>query len=267
MATTESIKGSSQVQGELWGARARDWAEIQEPVHAATYPPVFDAAGVREGTTLLDVGCGSGVAADIAAKRGAMVTGIDASLPSVEIARERVPGADFQVGELEALPYEDGSFDVVTGFNAFQYAADPVHAVSEAKRVTRPGGTVVILAWGRPEDCEAAEYLAALGSFLPAPPPGAPGPFALSEPGSLEKLAEGAGLKPASAAEIRTRWEYPDLETALRGLLSAGPAVKAIAAADEERVAAAATAAIARFRTADGGYTIANTWRYLVATA
>jgi len=185
MATSETVTGSATVQGELWGARARDWAEVQEPAQRELYPPVFDAAGVGEGTSLLDVGCGSGLAAAIAHERGAKVSGIDAALPFVEIARGRVPGADFRVGELEALPYDDDSFDVVTGFAAFQYAADPVHALQEARRVARPRGIVVILTWGQPEHCEAAGIIKVLGSLLPPPPPGASGPFALSAPGAL----------------------------------------------------------------------------------
>src|ERR671931_1969568 len=249
MATREAISGSAQAQGELWGARARDWADVQEPAQSELYPPVLDAAGVGEGTRLLDAGCGSGVAAAIAHERGARVSGIDAAPPLVEIARERVPGAVFQQGEIEELPYVDASFDVVTGFNSFQYAADPVRALREARRVTRSGGTVAIVTWGRPEDCEASAYLKALGSLLPPPPPGAPGPFALSEPGALEELVGQAGLTPRAAQEITTRWEYPDRETALRGLLSAGPAVKAIDAAGEEHVFEAVAESVAPFRT------------------
>jgi 2-polyprenyl-3-methyl-5-hydroxy-6-metoxy-1,4-benzoquinol methylase len=86
MTASDTVTGSATVQGELWGARARDWAEVQEPAQRELYPPVFDAAGVGEGTSLLDVGCGSGVAAAIAHARGAQVSGIDAALPFVEIA-------------------------------------------------------------------------------------------------------------------------------------------------------------------------------------
>jgi SAM-dependent methyltransferase len=266
MATSSTSTGSATVQGELWGARARDWAEIQEPAQRELYPPVFDAAGVGEGTALLDAGCGSGVAATIAHKRGANVSGIDAALSAIEIARERVPDADFRVGELEALPYEDDSFDVVTGFCSFQYAADPVNALREARRVTRPGGTVAILTWGQPERCEAAAIIKALGSLLPPFPPGAPGPFALSAPGGLEDLAERAGLAPIRAGEFSTRWEYPDSETALRAHLSSGPAANAIKHAGEERVEAAVSDAIAPFRTAPGGYALQNSWRYLLGS-
>jgi SAM-dependent methyltransferase len=267
MTTSDAVTGTATVQGELWGARARDWSEVQEPAQKGLYPPVFDAAGVGEGTSLLDVGCGSGVAAAIAHERGAKVCGLDAALPAVEIARERVPDGDFRVGELEALPYDDDSFDVVTGFCSFQYAADPVNALREARRVTCPSGTVAILTWGRPEHCEAAALIKALGSLLPPPPPGAPGPFALSAPGALEDLVRQAGLTPGAAAEFRTRWDYPDRETMLRAHLSSGPAAKAIRAVGETRVAAAASDAIAPFRTAAGGYTLENSWRYLLATA
>lgn len=267
MATPQTETGSAPIQGALWSARARDWADVQEPVQGDLYPPVLDAAGVGEGTRLLDVGCGSGVAAAIARERGAQVAGIDAAEALVGIARERAPDGEFAVGEIEALPYADDSFDAVTGFNSFQYAANPEHALREAGRVARPGAPVAIVTWGRPEDCEAAAYLKALGSLLPAPPPGAPGPFALSEPRALEELAGGAALTPDRVAEVTTRWEYPDRETALRGLLAAGPATKAIEAAGDERVSAAVTDALAPYRTASGGYAIENTWRYLIATA
>jgi ubiquinone/menaquinone biosynthesis C-methylase UbiE len=195
------------------------------------------------------------------------VSGIDAALPAVEIARERVREGDFRVGELEALPYDDDSFDVVTGFCSFQYAADPVHALCEARRVVRPGGIVAIVTWGRPEHCEAAGIIRALASLLPPPPPGAPGPFALSAPGALEELAQQASLTTTRSAEFSARWEYPDRRTALRGHLSSGPAVKAIMHVGEERVAAAVSDAIAPYRTAAGGYALENSWRYLLATA
>jgi SAM-dependent methyltransferase len=228
---------------------------------------VLDAAGVNGGSRLLDVGCGSGIAAAIAHERGADVTGIDAAERLIAIARERVPGGEFAVGEIEALPFEDDSFTVVTGFNSFQYAADPVEALREARRVARTGAPVVIVTWGRPDDCEAAGYLKAVGSLLPPPPPGAPGPFALSEPGALEQLARQADLTVARAAEVDTRWEYRDRDSALRGLLASGPAVRAISTAGEERVADTVTNAIASYRTSSGSYVLENRWRYLIATA
>jgi ubiquinone/menaquinone biosynthesis C-methylase UbiE len=87
---------------------------------------------------VLDIGCGPGGFCQLAAEAGASVTGIDASPPLVNIARERVPAARFDIGDMQFLHYEDDSFDLVTGFNTFQYAADPVAALREAGRVTSP---------------------------------------------------------------------------------------------------------------------------------
>jgi hypothetical protein len=133
--------------------------------------------------------------------------------------------------------------------------------------VARRGGTIAVVTWGRPEACEAAAALAALGTFLPPPPPGASGPFALSEPGALEELAGAAGLEPRQSAEVQVAWQFPDKPTALRALLSPGPAARAIEAAGEDAVAAALSDAIAPYRTSSGGYSIENTWRYLLAAA
>ena len=118
--------------GRLWGMRARDWADLQEGGFRAGYVAALEHAGVGAGTRYLDAGCGSGMAAALAADRGAQVTGIDASDPLLRIARERVPHGVFQTGDLEDLPFEDDSFDVVAGFNSFQYAGNPAAALARA---------------------------------------------------------------------------------------------------------------------------------------
>ncbi len=262
-----TANGSAALQGALWGARARDWAEIQEGATGPLYHAVLDALRIGSQASVLDAGCGSGVFCQLAAGRGAAVSGLDAAAGLIALARERVPQGDFRVGELEELPYADASFDVVSGFNSLQYAADPLGALREAARVTRPGGAVVVATWGEKRDCEASAYLVALASFFPSPPAGAPGPFALSQDGALEALARQADLEPVRAQEVECVWSYPDLDTALRGLLAAGPAVKAIQAAGESRVRRKVRQAIRPFRNAAGGYRLENRFRYLVAKA
>jgi SAM-dependent methyltransferase len=201
------------------------------------------------------------------AKKIAKTAGVDASAPFIEIARARVPGGDFRVAEMEALPHADDSFDVVTGFNAFQYAASPVKALQEARRVAKPGGFIVIAVWGLPETCDAAGHLKALGPLMPPPPPGgAPGPFALSEETKLRALATDSGLTPLDIVDVQCPWIYPDLPTALKGLLSAGPVERAIRASSLERVRDAVAGAIAPYRTASGGYHMKNSFRYLLAS-
>ncbi len=122
--------GTGQEQAELWGPGARDWADYNEPMCTPFYEAVLDATAVAAGTRLLDIGCGGGFALLLAARRGAIVAGLDAAAPLLDIARERVPGASLTIGDLEdPLPYPEGAFDVVTSFNSVQYASDPVAAV------------------------------------------------------------------------------------------------------------------------------------------
>lgn len=100
-----------------------------------------------------------------------------------------------------------------------------------------------------------------------ATPPGAGGPFALSQPGRLEALVEAAGLAPLRAAEVACPFHYTDGETAWRALSSAGPFVAAMRAAGEPRVRQAVEAALGPFRTGGGGVRLENTFRYLLARA
>ena len=104
--------------GELWGHRAQDWATYQEASIAPVFDAVLERTGVREGTRLLDIGCGAGLAAAKASALGAVVAGLDASSAMIDIARSRLPAADFRVGDLQDLPFQDRSFDLVTNFNA-----------------------------------------------------------------------------------------------------------------------------------------------------
>jgi SAM-dependent methyltransferase len=259
--------GSAAVQGRLWGAAARDWARLAEPAATPFYDAVFDAIGVGPGVSLLDAGCGAGYALTLAAARGATVTGLDASAGLLEVARERLGDAGLHEGDLEALPFGDASFDAVTAFNSVQFAADPGAAVRELGRVARHDAPVAIVTWGAPERCESRVIIAAIGALLPPPPAGAGGPFALSEPGRLEELAESAGLRPERVAEVPTPFSYPDLETAIQTQLSAGPARRAIEYAGESATREALGAAFAASRQSDGSYRQDNVFRFLVARA
>jgi SAM-dependent methyltransferase len=261
---TQTQPGSSATQGPLWSERADDWAQIQEPLMRPAFEAGLNALAITRDTRLLDVGCGSGLALRLAADRGATVTGLDASSGLLERARRRIPGAPLVHGELEELPFADGSFDIVTGFNSFQYAARPTAALTEAVRVLAPGGRILYLNWAPPEQCEAAAYLAAIGALLPPSPPDAPGPFALSDHDAIARVFDEAGLDVSPTADVTVVWSYPDEPTALAGLMAAGPIVCAINHAGEEAVIAATAAFLQPFRTGQGGYRITNLFRYAI---
>jgi SAM-dependent methyltransferase len=259
---------TGRLQGELWGTRAVDWAE-----HESQYLPVYDDAirrmGIRAGTAVLDVGCGSGVFLRAAADAGARVSGLDASERLLEIAGARVPEADLRLGDLQSLPHEADAVDVVTSFNSFWFAADPIEALREAGRVARPGAPVLALVFGRPERCGVSPMLQAVASLSPPPESGdAPrGKFGLHEPGVLEEMATAAGLAPQTAGDLVSALEFEDDEALARQLMSPGSVVVATGAAGERPVRDAILASLAPFRTPGGGYRLENEWHYLIASA
>jgi len=267
MQTTPAAPGSAAVQGELWGARARDYADFQEPQLRPLFEDAIRRSSIGAGKSVLDVGCGPGGFCRLAGDTGATVVGIDASQAHVEISRERVPSGRFDVGDMQFLPYEDDSFDVVTGFNSFQYAADRVAALREARRVARTGGIVHVVVWGREEHTELVAALRALGPLLPSAPSGASGPFALSHPGALESLIEQAGLTVTDDGYIELTFEYPDETALLKGNNSNGPVVLAERASGKAAVVNAVRDALAPCRTASGAYRIETEWRYVTARA
>lgn len=256
--------GSAAAQGDLWSARAQDWADIQEIVQRPLFTAILQEMMQGPHIDLLDIGCGSGLFAAMAAA-ASRVAGIDASGALLAVAKRRTPQADFRVGDMETLPFDSRSFDVVTGINSFPYAANPVKALREARRVGLPNARIIIATWGRPEECETSAYLAALRPAGPPPASATQGPFALSPDGALAALAEEAGLLPQDTRDVECPFAYPDEDTALRGLLSAGPAVKVIQAQGEDHVRELLRTALAPFRTTNGGYLMKNRFRYLVS--
>src|SRR4051794_30578683 len=119
-ATTDAPR-TGAVQGDLWGTASRDWSELMEPAVRPLFEAALDALDVREGTRALDIGCGSGLFLQLACARGASAEGVDAAAGMLAIARERVPQAGLQQGDVEELPFAGERFDAVSGFNSFQY--------------------------------------------------------------------------------------------------------------------------------------------------
>ena len=263
--------GSATAQGELWGVRARDWADVMEGPEGwglALYRLVLDRVPVGEGSDALDVGCGSGRFARLAADRGARVSGLDATPEFVEIARERTPEGDFRVGEMEDLPWEDDSFDLVTGFNSLFIAASMTNAMAEAKRVARPGAHVATTVFGRPERCDTTAMFAAVRELLPPDPNagGDDGPK-LHDEGVLEGVAERAGLETVEVGYLDFEERYPDRETLLRGVTAPPPMIRAARAVGDEAVREAVAGAFEPCRQADGSYVVSEEGRYLIARA
>jgi len=257
--------GTATIQGDLWSGSPQNWAEQQERFFAPIYEAVLDRAGVGANTRVLDVGCGSGLFCAMAAKRGAKVAGLDAADGLLGLARKRTLAGDFRNGEMEELPFADGEFDLVTGFNSFQFAANPINALQQAKRVAKPSGQIAMAVWGLAKDCESAAIVKAMGSILPPPPPGTPGPFALSEPGVMEDMLSKAGLKPGKAEDVDTPFDFANADEAYRGFAASGPGIRAIHHAGEEKLREVLFAALALFKSNSGSIHMDNKFRFIVA--
>ena len=213
---------------------------------APAWEVVADAAGVGDGTSLLDLGCGDGAFCAFAAARGAVVHGIDVEPDAVACALERVPGADFRLGLMENLPWADASFDVVTAFDSLQYALDPDMALTEASRVVRADGRIAICKWGPPDGNEFFAFLTSIGAG------GVRGDLlAVSDP--VQDAIRSTRLVVLATGELPAPIEMAG-DTALESSLA-----RAGVAAGPRAIAAAA-----RWRRDDGTYRFDNRQRYWI---
>lgn len=252
-----------QTAGDAWGRRARDWACLFEhyatDVIAATLPRL----GVGPGTSLLDVACGSGLAARIAAGTGARVAGIDAAEPLVAIGRERAPEVDLRVGDMFDLPWADDAFDAVTSYNGIWGGCEG--ALAEAARVLRPGGRIAITYWGdghldlRPCFLEFALHAPADHQV------GMKRTNAISRPGVAEAMLTHAGFEVLEVGSRVSTMEWSDPDTAWRAISSLGPAVPALEAVGPDVLEPKVMAAMEELRDRHGIYRFRNDHRFVVA--
>lgn len=99
----------------------------------------------------LDVGCGTGAFSQLVLKHAApsAIAGVDPAPAQIEYARRQSPNAEFRVGDAMALPFPDGTFDIVTSALVINFIPDRAKAFAEMRRVLRPGGAVTSYVWHR----------------------------------------------------------------------------------------------------------------------
>jgi SAM-dependent methyltransferase len=261
-----AVTGSAERWGPLWGARPADWA-LNEDQQVPTYEDALRRVGLESGQSVLDIGCGVGAFLRLVIARGARAFGVDASEALLGFARTRVPEAELRAGDMEALPYDDDTFDLVTGFSSFFFADDIVAALREAGRVARPGMPVVVQVWGSHERNDLEAVKAIIRPYLPPRPPDAPVEPDYSQPGVLEEIATSAGLDPERAFDSTWAYEFPDEETVGRALVAPAGLAALVGPAREDEIKCAIVDGLAPYRTAAGAYRLQNTFHSLIARA
>jgi SAM-dependent methyltransferase len=282
-------------------SRARDWAEIQERMLVPLYESVYDRLEVGTDTRVLGLGCGSGLALLLAASRGATVTGYDTDERRLALARERllprpprgvptpassgsvpapapspsVPAAPRGVAArtpvrarlTAGVPHRlTGRFDLVTAFEPAAPAAELLPSLCAAVTAAEPGTAVVLAGWGPPERCATSRVLR-VATRLAEPRRSAAPVARLSGRDDLENLALAAGLRPDGSGRVSCPFGYPDLTSAVRGLLSTGLFDAAVDATDRQQVDKELAEALHPYRSADGSVRMENVFRYVIARA
>lgn len=202
----------------IWSAAASSWdehADFVEARGAVVSAAMLAVADLRPGDHVLELGCGPGgvgIAAAEAVGPDGHVLLSDVVPEMTAIAEERarrhgLSNVVVRVLDMEHIDVPDGSFDKVLSREALMLVADPVAAARETLRVLRPGGRAVFAVWGPPA---ANPWLSALLDAVsaqlgaPVPPPGMPGPFALSGDGALARVLSAAGFAHVDVGDVAT---------------------------------------------------------------
>ncbi|MFJ9521566.1 class I SAM-dependent methyltransferase [Kitasatospora sp. NPDC101801] len=241
-------------------SRARDWAEIQERMLVPLYQAVHERLEVGPATSVLGLGCRSGLALLLAAERGAQVSGLESDTELRELAQGR--RLQVQEAPLTAESVAHSAHSLVTIFEQLQTTPSPTRLVAAAARRTLTGGHLVLASWGPPERCESAAVLE-VAQRQAGRTPGRD-PFALGAPGRLEELLCSAGLRPAGGGRVSCPFAYADLDSAVRGMLSTGLFDLALAAAGPALVAKELEEALHPFVRPDASVRMVNVFRYVV---
>jgi SAM-dependent methyltransferase len=236
-----------------WSEVARGWAELWGGFAGPARRRLIDACGIGRGSRVLDVGCGSGeFLVDLAAV-GAVPVGADPA-PAM-VAAASAHGRVVRAGA-ESLPFDDGSFDVVTAVNALQFADDTTAALRECARVTRSGGAIGVANWAEAarNDIDVVERAVAIALDDEQLPDGP-----LRPAGGIERAMTDAGLAVVASGIVDAPWQAADDATLVRGILLGEDA------ATMAELHAVIVDAARPFRSADGGYVLRNAFRWAVA--
>jgi SAM-dependent methyltransferase len=237
--------------------------------------PFFAAAAIASGAQVLDVGCGTGQSTRDAARRardGGAALGVDLSSRMLDVARRRaaeegIANVEFLQADAQVHWFDEGRYDVAISRTGAMFFGDPIAAFANIARALRSDGRVALLVWQALEQNHwIRDFSAALsdGRDLPAPPPGAPGPFSLAEPDRVHSILSAAGLVDVDLQGVSEPMYFGDdvgdAERFVRGLGFTSSMLGNLDADGRERALAALRASIEAHETEDGVFYPSAVW-------
>lgn len=206
-----------------WGARAETYGRLTGQITDRLVEPLLDAAGVAAGMGVLDVGTGPGYAAQGAAQRGAVATGVDIADEVLALARRRHHGIRFLRADAEELPFAERSFDALVGNFTINHLPRPERAMREFARVVVPGGRIALSAWDVPERSRflgiMVDALRACGVTRSPDEPAGPDPHRFADDDEFLGLLSTVGLVGVEVRSVSLTHRVRDGDELWQGLL------------------------------------------------
>lgn len=192
---------------------------------------LVDTAGAKPGDRVLDVGCGTGAAARYAAERvapGGTVAAIDLNAGMIAHARTLCPPGevDWREGDVMALPFNDGAFDIVVGNQLLQFLKDKAGALAEMKRVLTPGGRLVLNVYCRIELCPGHCAVARALEAHDVDPSGILNPYSFGDAVALGDVIQEAGFRDVSVVRRFMEARFASPGTFVEALAAGGPSAR-----------------------------------------
>ena len=214
---------------------AGDFGQIARHIEAGAEEFIARLAP-QPGERVLDVACGSGNLAIPAARRGAIVTGVDIATNLLEQARARAAAENlsiqFDEGDAEKLPYDDAAFDAVVTMFGAMFAPRPELVAAELTRVCRPGGRIAMANWTA--EGFVGQMFKVTGKHVP-PPPNMPSPLKWGDEETVrERLRDGIADLQLTRRMCEFKYPFPPAEVVETFRLYYGPTQRAFAALDDD---------------------------------
>jgi SAM-dependent methyltransferase len=219
--SAEDAERLRRFERERHDSLAATYRDFFTPITSLAIKPLLDAAGAGAGSKLIDIATGPGSVAAAASRLGAACIGVDLSPEMIALSRRSHPHIDFQVAEVEHLPFDDGSFDALVCNFGLGHFPWPEAALAECGRTLKAGGRMAFSWWDQPDKQRIQGlFREAIAEVGVAPPPGVPAGHSnlrFSDTAEFRKLLVGAGLDDVRVEDHRTTYAIADVDMLWRG--------------------------------------------------